>query len=140
MARMGITWQGIFARFFVAVVLVFATYNPEGYSYFHWAIKRLPQVDALRVFLGVVLLVGWTVYVRATLRSLGPFGLFLAAAFFGALLWLVVGWGIVPANSVRAVTYLVLVALCGVLATGVSWSHIRRRISGQVDVDEIDED
>jgi len=88
----------------------------------------------------VVLLVRWTVYIRATLRSLGPFGLFLAAAFLGALLWLVVGWGIVPANSVRPVTYLVLVALCGVLATGISWSHVRRRISGQVDVDEIDED
>ena len=33
----------------------------------------------------------------------------------------------------------VLVILCGVLATGISWSHIRRRITGQVDTDEIEE-
>ncbi len=28
--------------------------------------------------------------------------------------------------------------LCGVLATGLFWSHIRRRITGQVDTDELD--
>ena len=93
MATRGITWQGIFGRFVAAVVLVFATYNPEGYSYYHWGIKHLPQVDPLRVFAGVVLLVGWTVFIRATLRSLGPFGLFLAVAFFGTLLWLIVDLG-----------------------------------------------
>jgi hypothetical protein len=27
-----------------------------------------------------------------------------------------------------------------VLATGMSWSHIRRRLSGQADVDDVDED
>ena len=140
MATRGITWQGIFGRFVAAVVLVFATYNPEGYSYYHWGIKHLPQVDPLRVFAGVVLLVGWTVFIRATLRSLGPFGLFLAVAFFGTLLWLIVDLGVVPAHTVRAVTYLVLVALCGVLATGMSWSHIRRRLSGQLDVDDVDDD
>jgi hypothetical protein len=85
-----------------------------------------------------VLLIGWVVYLRATFRSLGPIGVTLAVAFFGTLLWLVVDWGLIPAGSVRTVTYLILIAASAVLATGMTWSHIRRRISGQMDVDEID--
>lgn len=139
MAEHGISWMGILLRLLTAVALVFATYNPEGYSYFHWVWGDPTNINVLQIFVGVVLLIGWTVFLRATVRALGPFGLFLALAFFGSLLWLIVDWGIVPADSVRAMTYIVLVALCGVLATGVSWSHIRRRFTGQVDVDEIDE-
>jgi len=138
MAEKGITWAGILLRFLVAVVLVFATYNPDEFSYFHWVRGDLQDGLPLKLFVGVVLLIGWTVYIRATLRSLGAFGLFLAFAFFGTLIWLVVYYELVPADSVRAITYIILVVLCGVLATGVSWSHIRRRITGQVDTDEIE--
>ena len=35
--------------------------------------------------------------------------------------------------------YVSLVILALVLATGMSWSHVRRRISGQADVDAVDE-
>ena len=48
-------------------------------------------------------------------------------------------WGLVPADGVRAVTYLTEVVMCGILAIGMSWSHIRSRMSGQADVDEIEE-
>jgi len=30
--------------------------------------------------------------------------------------------------------------MCFILAVGISWSHIRRRITGQVDVDELEGD
>lgn len=152
MASTGISWQGIGLRFIAAAILVFVTYNPDGYSYFHWAIQplieappdtttepnRFTQSMALKIFIGVVLVIGWTVFLRATLRSLGAFGLMLALAFFGTLTWLIVDLGIIPANSVRAISYIVMVILCGVLAVGVSWSHIRRRISGQVDTDDLE--
>ena len=134
----GITWGGILLRFLTTVVLGFTTYNPDGYSYVHWVRDNLEEGLPLKAFAGVVLLIAWTVFIRATLRSLGAFGLLLAAAFFGALIWLIVYYGLVPADSVRALTYIGLVVLCGVLATGVSWSHIRRRITGQVDTDELD--
>lgn len=135
----GISWPGLLLRFVFAVVLVFATYNPSSYSYYDWVVGTLPEFSAVVVFAGIVLLIGWTILLRATLRSLGPFGLVLAIAFFGVLLWLVVDVGLVPADSTQAITYLILVALSGVLATGVSWSHIRRRVSGQSDVDDVDE-
>ena len=135
-----LTWAGVGARFLFALVLVFTTYNPSGYSYFHWAIKNLPDYSVLKLFAGVVLLIVWVMFIRATLRSLGPIGVTLAVAFFGTLLWLVVDWGLIPADTVKAVTYLILIAASAVMATGMTWSHIRRRISGQVDVDEIDTD
>ena len=138
MALKEINWVGVGIRFLLALILVFATYNPDGYSYFDWAIKNFMDFSVLKAFVGVVLLIGWVVYLRATFRSLGPIGVTLAAAFFGTLLWLVVDWGLIPAGSIRTVTYLILIAASAVLATGMTWSHIRRRISGQMDVDEID--
>lgn len=87
----------------------------------------------------VVLLIGWVVYIRATLRSLGALGLMLAFALFGIVVWWLVDIGLIGVNSVSVMTYLVLFLLGAILATGMSWSHIRRRMSGQLDVDEVDE-
>jgi hypothetical protein len=135
-----ITPNGIGIRFLAAVILVFSTYNPEGVSFYHWVVPELPAFSPLKIFIGVVLLIGWAIYIRATIHSLGFIGLVLAAAFFGSLLWVVVDSGLVSADNVRTLSYLVLVALCGILTAGISWSHIRRRISGQIDVDDTDGD
>ena len=139
MAVSQLTWSGVGLRFLAALVLVFATYNPEGYSYFQWGIMEIADFSVIKLFIGIVLLIGWTIFIRATLRSLGPFGIFLAVSFFGTLILLIVDWGIVPADSVNIITYLVLVVASAILTTGMSWSHIRRRLSGQLDVDETDE-
>ncbi len=136
------SWKGFLVRFLFALVLVFATFNPSGYSYYHWVAAWIGDATrdntAFLALAGVVLLIGWTILLRATLFSLGAFGLILASAFFGVLLWLIVDVGLVPANSTTAITYLVLIALSGVLGTGVSWSHVRRRVSGQTDVDDVE--
>ena len=139
MTIQSISWSGIAIRFLVAIVLVFATYNPEGFSFFHWGIQEIADFSVTKAFVGVVLLIGWTVFIRATLRSLGFWGITLAAAFFGTLLWMVVDWGWVPADSIKVLSYLILIVASGILATGMSWSHIRRRMSGQADVDEIEQ-
>ena len=89
---------------------------------------------------GILLLIGWTIFLRATVRSLGVFGLLLAAAFMGVLLWIMIDWGWFHADSLKAVSYIILIVICWMLAIGVSWSHIRRRITGQIDVDEVEGD
>jgi len=134
-----ISATGILLRFIFAIVLVFCTYNPEGYSYYDWVLTNLKEITPLKVLAGIVLLIGWIIYIRATLKSLGALGLILATGFFGTLIWLLVDLDWIPADSTRAVSYIVLFVLCAVLAAGMSWSHIRRRISGQVDVDELDD-
>jgi hypothetical protein len=139
-AYKGLTWSGFLLRFFAAVILVFATYNPSEYSYYHWVSRNLSEPTPMMALAGILLLIGWTIYLRATARSLGMFGLLLAAAFFGAILWLMIDWGLLHVDSVTAITYIILLIMCGILAIGISWSHIRRRMTGQVDVDEIEDD
>ncbi|PCI21737.1 MAG: hypothetical protein COB62_02690 [Piscirickettsiaceae bacterium] len=132
------SWGNFIIRFIMALVLVFASYNPTGYSYYDWAIRLLPEVSPVKAFAGIVLLIGWIIFIRATLRSLGFIGILLAVAIFGTLFWMIIDWGFVSAGNIEAVTYISQVILCFILATGMSWSHIRRRMSGQVDADDVD--
>ena len=134
MAESGISWAGVGIRFIAALILVFATYNPEGYSFFHWGILEYKAITALKAFTGVVLLIGWVIFIRATVTSLGIIGLILAIAFFGTLLWIIVDWGWVPLDSIKLLSYIVLIMASAILATGMSWSFIRRKMSGQYDI------
>lgn len=55
-----------------------------------------------------------------------------------ALAWLLSYWGLPIVDSSRAVSHVVLVAITLLLTIGMSWSHVTRRLSGQVDMDEVD--
>ena len=125
-------------RLLAATVLVFATYNPSTYSFIHWATADFASMPVQKLFVGVVLLIGWVMFIRAAMSSLGAFGLLLASAFFGTLIWALADWGVLPIKSASAAIYVAEFVLAAVLATGMSWSHIRRRVSGQIDTDEIE--
>ncbi|MDX1434372.1 MAG: DUF6524 family protein [Gammaproteobacteria bacterium] len=133
---MSFTW-----RFVLALVLVLLTYNPTGYSYFDWFGAALAAGTAgpEHYFAGVVLIIGWVIFLRATFRSLSGFGILLGAAFLGTLLWLLTEYKIVPADSTTAITWITLVCMAALLAIGMSWSHIRRRLTGQYDVDDVED-
>ena len=47
------SWSGIFIRLFFALLLVFASYNPEGYSFYHWGVLNIENNTAIKVFAGV---------------------------------------------------------------------------------------
>jgi hypothetical protein len=79
----------------------------------------------LLVFVGVALLIGWVICLRATLRSIGGLGLLLANAFFAAFFWLVASWGWLPIYSVAAISWIGLLVVTGILAVGMSWSQLR---------------
>lgn len=132
-------WGSFGIRFVIALALVLLTYNPSGYSYFHWFRDALAAGEAgpEHYFVGVVLLIGWVIFVRSTFLSLGGVGVLLGAAFFGTLMWVLTKYEIVPAGSATAIIWITLVCMAGLLAFGVSWSHIRRRLSGRVDVDDV---
>ncbi|MBT3205320.1 MAG: hypothetical protein HOM14_09930 [Gammaproteobacteria bacterium] len=126
-------------RFLFSAILVFATYNPEGYSYYDWVKNVIPAVTIEQAFVGVLLIIGWVIYLRATLRSLGFIGLILAFAFFGLLIAMLFKWGWISLEASKMVAYVIEVLLAVILAVGMSWSHIRRRMSGQMDMDDVDE-
>lgn len=130
-------------RVAAAFALVFATYNPlKPYSYYEWAIA--PAIFDFSLFtpiqglLGVILLIGWVIFLRATARSLSLFGILLAVALITTSIWVMVDQGWVSLDGSGAITWVILIGLSLVLAVGMSWSHIRRRMTGQLDVDEVD--
>ena len=137
---MNFTLSSFGLRFMFSAILIFATYNPEGYSFFHWVKDVFPAVTIEQAFVGVALVIGWVIYLRATLRSLGLIGLILAFAFFGLLVAMLFKWGWISMDASKMVSYVVEVLLAVVLAVGMSWSHIRRKMSGQVDMDDIDQE
>ncbi len=137
---MNFSFSSFGMRFLFSVILVFATYNPEGVSYFDWVKNVFPSVTIEQAFVGVVLIIGWVIYLRATLRSLGTIGLVLAFAFFGLLIGMLFKWGWITLDASKMVAYVVEVLLAVVLAVGMSWSHLRRRMSGQLDMDDVDDE
>ncbi|MFA5923423.1 MAG: DUF6524 family protein [Methylococcaceae bacterium] len=126
---------GIVVRFLAALVLVFATWNPTGRSFYHWLMGNLSNVTALLVFAGVVLVIGWFLFLHATLESLGLLGIILTLAFFGSLTWLVFDLGWLSTNQ-GVLSYVVLVVIAAILAVGMSWANIWRRLSGRVEMEE----
>ncbi len=140
MAASRFGWDSFLIRFVFATVIVFATYNPEGVSYYQWISEEFPSLTVYKAFVGVLLIIGWIILIRATIGSLGAIGITLALAFFGLLIWLMFDVFNIPTDSVRVISYIIQVMIVCVLSIGVSWSHIRRRISGQVDTDEIERD
>lgn len=133
------TWQRFGIRFLFALILVLSTYNPTGYSYAHWVGTVFPSITAALALCGVILVIGWAVYIRATLRSLGPVGLGLIGALFACLIWLFIDLGWLSLNDISVIAWLVLFVSAAILALGMSWSHVRRRMSGQVDTDDVDQ-
>lgn len=140
MADRGFNFAGFMIRWILALLLVFSTYNPSGLSWYHWLVGAENKIDPLLALAAVLLLIGWVIYVRATARSLGVLGTLLALALFGTLVWTLIYYHLISLSNTTLLAYIVLVILSAVMATGLSWSHIRRRMSGQLDVDDRDED
>lgn len=122
--RLGV--GGFLARFAFALLVAGATYNPTPYSFYAWGERTGWQWRPPIVFVGVVLLIGWFICLRATLRSMGGLGLLLANAFFAALFWLLADWGWLPIDDVALISWIGLVTVSAILAVGMSWSRLRR--------------
>ncbi len=132
---------GFLFRLVSAIVLVLLTYNPSGQSAYHWvsAAVGASTFGPTHLILVAVLLIGWSVYWIATWRALGTLGVTLAAVLLAGIIWLLIDIGLLEAASMDAVTWIGLVSLSVILAIGVSWSHIWRRITGQINVEDVDD-
>lgn len=131
--------MGFILRWLAAFALIAATYNPTQWNYTAWVDRTWPAQMPLAVLFGLLLFVGYVIYLRATLRSIGPLGMGLVVAVFAALIWVLVDFGIVRLDNPGANTWLGIFALSLVLGIGLSWSLVRRKLSGQADVDDVDE-
>ena len=136
-------WTGFLFRLLFALGLVYSTYNPDGYSYYHWIQASFNHTEtgllgsnALKFVAGILLLTGWLIYLNATRESLGIAGVCLILALCGGLIWFFADIGLFEPSNVRIIERLTELVIAFILAVGMSWSHIRRRLTGQIDIDE----
>ena len=134
-----LSFSGFLVRVALSLILVLLTFNPSGYSYVHMVADGFPNMTPLQTVLGILLLIGWIVFLGATLRSIGLFGMVLALALCAALVWLVASWGWVSLENTNALVWVGLVVLALVMAIGMAWAHLYRRWTGQTTVDEVNE-
>jgi Family of unknown function (DUF6524) len=139
MANANFGFASFALRAVFALILVLLTFNPSGNSLVHMIAEDFPKVTPVEAVCGILLLIGWFVFLSATLRAIGFVGLVLALALFAALIWLVVSWGWISLEDRNAILWIALVVLSLILAIGMSWSHLYQRWSGQATVDEVDE-
>jgi hypothetical protein len=127
-------------RWLFAFILLTATYNPTQWNFIRWASENFNAQMPVVVLLGVVLLIGYIIYLRATLRSIGVFGMILVLALVGSIIWVLIFYGLIDLSNPKFATWIGLFAMSLVLGVGLSWSIIRRKLSGQVDMDDVDQE
>jgi hypothetical protein len=129
----------ILLRMAFALALVFLTFNPTGHSYFHWLRDHVSPIEPQVVVAGIVLLGAWLFFIRSTFTSMGTTGVVLMLALFAAIIWWLVKAGWLSATDRSTMAWIVLGCLGLLLGIGMSWAHIRARLSGQSSVDAVDQ-
>jgi len=131
--------MGMFLRWLFAFGLLALTYNPTEWNFVRWALENYERYLSVTVLMGLILVIGYIIYLRATVRSIGGFGMFLVLAVVGALLWVLYDFGLLDLENQDLNVWLGIFSLSVVLGIGLSWSHVRRQLAGQHDVDDVDE-
>jgi Family of unknown function (DUF6524) len=139
--RKDLTVIDVLLRFLGPLAIVLITYNPTGYSFYDWFSNALAEgsVGGLHILVLVLLVIAWSILLIATWNALDTYGVILICALVGALVWVFVDWGLLKADSANAIAWILLICAAIVLAVGLSWAHIWRRITGQYAVDNIDD-
>ena len=129
--------MGFLLCWLFAFVLLAATYNPTQWNYVRWTMTNYEDRLSIAVLAGLILLIGYIIYLRATLRSICLFGMLLVLAVAGTLIWVLFDQGLINLSNPTVNTWIGIAVLSVVLAIGLSWSIVRRTLSGQSDMDDV---
>lgn len=124
---------GILVRMLAVLFLVAATYNPSGYSYWHWAMRADSTDWALKIFLGFLIIFGFSFCIYSTWRSMRLLMSLPLLLVIATGLWLLSSWGWIDLSDWLERTLALEASLVILLGTGVCFSLIRYRLSGQMD-------
>lgn len=130
---------GFLLRWLIALTLVLVTFNPTGYSVTHWLWPWSSEQLPLKILVIMVLLACYLFFVSATVKSLGVLGIILVLCIGGTLIWLFVDQGWLALTNTGLMAWLLIVLISVLLGLGISWSHIKKRITGQFDTDDVGE-
>src|SRR6266851_4214475 len=128
----------VFARLLFTLALVLATYNPSGYSFYHWITDFGTGLLSLKVVVALTLAMIYYMLFRVVFAAFRRSGLIIGG--LAALLFAVELVSVVAARRsthswhfyVLLSQYVTLFAVAIVLSVGVSWSHLIERLTGQL--------
>ncbi|MGV6847066.1 MAG: DUF6524 family protein [Marinibacterium sp.] len=126
-------------RWLFSFALIAATYNPTDWNYVRWAFANAQTQTSVVVLLGLLLVIAYIVFVRATVHSIGILGMLLVAGVVAALFWVLNDFGVLSFDNRNMNAWLGIAGLSLVLGVGLTWSHVKRRLTGQADVDDIED-
>ena len=129
----GISLTGTLVRIGLALALVIGTFNPTGYSLFHWITAAPVAVTPGKALAVLALVIGWIVCLRTAFISLGKAGLLLGVALFSVLVWFLVDQAVVSLNG-SGIVWVSLIVVGVLLGIGLSWSLLRAKATGQIEV------
>jgi Family of unknown function (DUF6524) len=127
-----------FVRFLLSLGFVFGTYNPTGYSFYHWITDFGAGPLSLKAIVTITLAMIYYAIIRVVVAALRRSGLVvggLAAVLFA----IEVATVIVPRRShptwhfyFLLSQYVALFAIAIVISFGISWSHLIEQLTGQL--------
>jgi hypothetical protein len=124
---------GILVRVLSVALLVSGTYNPSGYSYYHWVFHGGADHWASKAVVGQIIVVAFIFCGNTAARSLGLLLSVPLLLVIGTGIWLLSEWRVVDLSSGLQRTLVFEVVIVLLLGAGVSLSLIRYRLSGQLD-------
>jgi hypothetical protein len=125
-------------RFLMSVVLVFSTYNPSGYSFYHWVTDTGWDLLSAKAIVALALAMIYYAISRVVFAAFRRSGLIIAVLaavlFVGGLAWMVVPRRSQPSwqFNMLIAQYVVLCVLAIVVSFGISWSHLIEQLTGQL--------
>ena len=131
------SYPGIIVRWLMSMFVVFAIFNPSGYSYVHWVLRDADQPWSLKVLAGLLLGSLVTTFLLATVRALGLRGIVAASGLLAAATWAMIDLGLFRNLSHSAYLTIVLTVIASILTLGLSWSNLTLRVTGQVDSNDV---
>ena len=125
------TTPGIIVRILTCFLLVFATWNPTGYSFLNWA-RYYPTATAPEIAVaGTLLLALHILFARIAWLSLGADGVIAAVVIIFAGMLTLYQFDLIDPWQDAMLWYMALSMFALLLAIGMSWSLLKRRIVGQ---------
>ena len=128
---------GFAARFGAATLVVFATYNPSGYSYVDWLLATRGEHLVLKLTLGLALAMIYYALLSITLGAMRLAGVMAGALASVLLVTEIIRW-VAPASLYQSWSgylllgeWVLLLSFALVLAFGMSWSALIERLTGQ---------
>ena len=137
MAGSHFSGSALVVRLLVSLGLVFATYNPTGYSFYHWVADGGSGPLSLKLLAGMSLLMIYYAAFRIVLAAFRRSGVIVATLIF--VLCVVELALLAPRPRERswqlyitAGQYVVLLAIAILVSFGISWSSLIERLTGQL--------